>query len=54
MAGKRTTGSQDMTMADAESNSTISDLLDIIKELDERLDKAIKLLEQHEINTDDI
>ena len=55
MAGKHTTGLQDQTIANAESGTeTICDLLDIIKDLDERLDKAVRRLEENGIEAGDI
>ena len=54
MRGARTTAEQDMQLTNAEADQTIMDLLDIVKDLDGRLDKAIKRLEEHEINTDDL
>jgi len=54
MAGKQTSGSQDRTIANAESDRTICDLLDIIEDLDERLDKAISRLEENGITASDI
>jgi DNA polymerase I-like protein with 3'-5' exonuclease and polymerase domains len=57
MRGLRTTSAEDIILTNCEQlpeSKDIEDLLELFKTFDKRLDKAIKRLEEHGINTDDI
>lgn len=54
MRGKRTTSHQDQVLTDAENSQTIAALLEIVADLDDRLDRAIDRLDRNEIAADDI
>ena len=54
MRGIRTSNIQDDIMTQAEDNTIISDLLDVIRDLDDQLDDALKQIEAHDQDTEDI